>query len=209
MMHVFKTGMERIKVIEQLKTSMCTPPASEFSSLPLKYILVHSEAEGYGNTRSNRPRGSNSNDSSPSSDKPVSLRKRRPFESTDDSGSDSPMSPLPDSTAARSNSLAKTVFNLSTESVFTLRACHRPRDRAAIAKAFAEHPRKKIDFAHFSDVSARLGSRELRTVKIPASYDAWRPPKRRKNNSEKIRFFLVSEISFSQFFLDFGRARQF
>ena len=110
MMHVFKTGMERIKVIEQLKTSMCTPPASEFSSLPLRYILVHSEAEGYGNTCSNRPRGSNSIDSSPSSDKPVSLRKRRPFESTDDSGSDSPLSPLPDSTAARSNSLAKTVF---------------------------------------------------------------------------------------------------
>ena len=36
---------------------------------------------------------------------------------------------------------------------------------------------------------ARSGSRELRAVKIPASYDAWRPPKRRKNDSEKIEFF--------------------
>ena len=49
--------------------------------------------------------------------------------------------------------------------------------------------RKKIDFAHRSDDVARSGSRELRAVKIPASYDAWRPPKRRKNDSVKIRFF--------------------
>ena len=44
---------------------------------------------------------------------------------------------------------------------------------AAIAKVFVEIRRKKIDFAHFSDVSARSGSQELRTVKTPASYDAW------------------------------------
>ena len=37
-----------------------------------------------------------------------------------------------------------------------------------------------MDFAHRSDVAARSGSRELRAVNIPASYDAWRPPKRRR-----------------------------
>ena len=44
---------------------------------------------------------------------------------------------------------------------------------------------EKIDFADRSGALARPGSRELRAVKIPASYDAWRPPKRRKNDSEK------------------------
>ena len=53
-------------------------------------------------------------------------------------------------------------------------------------ESFRGNSSKKIDFAHRSDVVARLGSRELRAVKIPASYDAWRPPKRRKNDSEKI-----------------------
>ena len=43
-----------------------------------------------------------------------------------------------------------------------------------------------IDFAHRSGALARPGSRELRAVQIPTSYDAWRPPKRRKNDSEKI-----------------------
>ena len=52
---------------------------------------------------------------------------------------------------------------------------------------------KKIDFAHRSGALARPGSRELRAVKIPASYDAWRPPKRRKNDLVKIRFFSVPE----------------
>ena len=35
---------------------------------------------------------------------------------------------------------------------------------------------------------ARSGSRELRALKIPASYEIWRSPKLRKNNSEKIHF---------------------
>ena len=79
------------------------------------------------------------------------------------------------------------------------------RDR----ESFRGNLSKKIDFAHRLDVAARSGSRELRAVKIPASYDAWRPPKRRKNDSEKIRFFLVSEISFLSFLVDFRGARQF
>ena len=45
----------------------------------------------------------------------------------------------------------------------------------------------------------RPGSQELRAVKIPASYDAWRRSRRRKNDSETIQFVLVSEISFSSF----------
>ena len=65
---------------------------------------------------------------------------------------------------------------------------------AAIAKVFVEIRGKKIDLAHRSDAVARLGSRELRAVEIPASYDTWRPPKRRKNDSEKMRFVLASEI---------------
>ena len=69
--------------------------------------------------------------------------------------------------------------------------------------------RAKFIFAYRSDAAARPGSRELRAVKIPASYDAWRPPKHRKNDSGKNRFFWVSEISFSSFFLDFGGAGQF
>ena len=62
-----------------------------------------------------------------------------------------------------------------------------------------EIPRKKFDFGHRSVALDRPGSRELRAVKIPGSYDAWRPPKRRKNDLEKNQFFLVSEISFSSF----------
>ena len=64
--------------------------------------------------------------------------------------------------------------------------------------------RKKFDFFwslksvfHHLDVWARSGSRELRAVKLPASCDAWQPPKHRKYNSEKNRFFGISEISFS------------
>ena len=52
-------------------------------------------------------------------------------------------------------------------------------------RSFRGNSSKKIDVAHRSGVLDRPGSRELRVVKIPASYDAWRPPKRRKNNSEK------------------------
>ena len=59
----------------------------------------------------------------------------------------------------------------------------------AIAQVFAEICRTKIHFAHRSDVTAGLGSRELGAVKIPVSYDAWRPPKRRKNDSEENLFF--------------------
>ena len=62
-----------------------------------------------------------------------------------------------------------------------------------------ESSSKKINFVHSLDAVACPGSRELRPVKIPTSYDARRPPKRRKNDSIKTRFFLVSEISFSSF----------
>ena len=78
-----------------------------------------------------------------------------------------------------------------------------------IAKVLVEIPPKKTDFAHRSDVVVQLGSRELRAVKIPASYNAWRPPKRRKNDSERIQFFFVSEISFSSCCPGVKRARQF
>ena len=66
-------------------------------------------------------------------------------------------------------------------------------------EVFPQFPRQKMDFAHRSGALARPGSRELRAVKIPASYDAWRPPKRRKNDSGKNRCFWVSEISFRHF----------
>ena len=66
-------------------------------------------------------------------------------------------------------------------------------------RSFRGNSSKKFDFGHRSVALDRPGSRELRAVKIPASYDAWRPPKRRKNDSEKNRFFWVSEISFSSF----------
>ena len=77
-------------------------------------------------------------------------------------------------------------------------AADRPRSlrSGGDRESFRGNSLKKIDFVHVSDVSARSGSRELRAIKIPASYDAWRPPKRRKNDSEKIRFFEVLEISF-------------
>ena len=42
---------------------------------------------------------------------------------------------------------------------------------------FKFHEQKSI-FTHRSDAVACPGSRELRAVKIAASYDAWRPPKR-------------------------------
>ena len=56
---------------------------------------------------------------------------------------------------------------------------------------------KKMDFAHRSDVEARSGSRELRAVKVLGSHEAWRPPTGRKNDSAKLRFLFVLEISFS------------
>jgi serine/threonine protein kinase len=90
MMHVFKTGMERIKVIEQLKQSMCTSAGAEYSNLPIKYVFVHSDAStSDGNTRTSSPQ-SKSKPDTPSSDKGSTARKRRPFECGDDSGSDSP-----------------------------------------------------------------------------------------------------------------------
>ena len=79
-----------------------------------------------------------------------------------------------------------------TEKKFTLRACCQPRDR----ESCRGNSSKKIEFAHRLDVAARSGSRELRAVKIPASHDAWRPPRRRKNNSEKSIFFSLGKQSF-------------
>ena len=69
-----------------------------------------------------------------------------------------------------------------------------------IFRSFRGNSSKKFDFGHRSGALARPGSRERRAVKIPASYDPWRPPKRRENDSEKNIFFGVSEISFSSFF---------
>jgi serine/threonine protein kinase len=46
MLHVFKTGMERTKLIAQLKSAMCTPLAMEFSKVPLQEVLVHWGAPG-------------------------------------------------------------------------------------------------------------------------------------------------------------------
>ena len=66
-------------------------------------------------------------------------------------------------------------------------------DRESFRESFCENSSKKI--AHRSDVMASLGSRELRAVKILASYDAWRPPKRKKNDLVKIRFFFWSRKS--------------
>ena len=62
-------------------------------------------------------------------------------------------------------------------------------DRESFCENFHESSWNKFDFAHRSDAVARSGSRELRAVKIPASYDAWRPPKRQKTDSVKIRCF--------------------
>ena len=69
--------------------------------------------------------------------------------------------------------------------------------RESFRKSFRESSSNKFDFAYRSDALVRPGIRELRAVKIPASYDAWRPPKGRKNDSEKISFFSILEISFS------------
>ena len=82
---------------------------------------------------------------------------------------------------------------------------------AAIVKVFAQvcQLANKFDFAHRSDAVARLGSRELRAVKSPAYYDAWRSQKRRINDSENIRFSWVSEVSLSLFSVNFGGASQF
>ena len=66
-------------------------------------------------------------------------------------------------------------------------------------KCFCESSSKKLDFAHRLDAVARPGSRELRAVKIPASYDVARPPKRRKNNSEKLDFFWSRKSVFYRF----------
>ena len=79
--------------------------------------------------------------------------------------------------------------------ISTLRAWCRIRDRGC----FREKSSKKIDLAYRPDGAARWGSREQGAVKIPASYDDWRLPNRRKSDSEKIMtkldfFCLVSEI---------------
>ncbi len=66
-------------------------------------------------------------------------------------------------------------------------------------RSFRGNSSKKFDFGHRSGVLDRPGSRELRAVKIPASYDAWRPPKRRKNDSGKNRFFGFRKSVFRHF----------
>ena len=89
MMHIFKTGMERIKVIEQLKKAMCTSCANEFAALPIEYILVHSNAPTYANSRNCAGPKTSSKPNTPNSDKTPSARKLRAFERGDDSGGDS------------------------------------------------------------------------------------------------------------------------
>ena len=81
-----------------------------------------------------------------------------------------------------------------------------PHEKQAIAKLFEKfwkHFRgnlsNKIDFAHRLGALARPGSRELRAVKIPASCDAWLPPKRRRNDSENFDFFGSLKSVFRQF----------
>ena len=64
---------------------------------------------------------------------------------------------------------------------------------------------KNFDFGHRSGVLDRPGSRELRAVKIPASYDAWRPPKRRKKRFGKKLIFLGFGNQFFVIFLGFWR----
>ena len=78
-----------------------------------------------------------------------------------------------------------------------------------IFRSFRGKSSKKFDFGHRSGVLDRPGGRELRAVEIPASYDAWRPPKRRKNDLGKKLFFWVSGICFSSCFLDFKGNRLF
>ena len=65
---------------------------------------------------------------------------------------------------------------------------------------FRGNSSKKFDFGRRSSALAHPGSRELRAVKIPASYDAWRPPKFRKNDSEKILIFCLGNQFFIFFF---------
>ena len=65
----------------------------------------------------------------------------------------------------------------------------------AIATIFLKNlgnaPSKNIDFVHRSGALARPGNRKLLicAVKFSTSCDAWRPPKCRKNDPEKVRFF--------------------
>ena len=64
----------------------------------------------------------------------------------------------------------------------------------AMAKVFVNIFAKKFvnksGLAHFPDTVASSGRRELRAVKIPASYDAWRTAKRPKNEIKKSDNFL-------------------
>ena len=89
MLHVFKTGMERIKVIEQLKQAMCSQPGIQFSQMPLSYILVHLGASKAENGVSTHSPQTGSKPSTPSSEKSTPKPKRRPFEQADDSGGES------------------------------------------------------------------------------------------------------------------------
>ena len=56
--------------------------------------------------------------------------------------------------------------------------------------SFRGNSSKKFDFGHRLGVLDRPGNRELRAVKIPVSYDAWRPPKGQKNDSDLFFIFL-------------------
>ena len=67
------------------------------------------------------------------------------------------------------------------------------------SRKFSQKFVEKIDFAHRLDDAGSWGSRQLRAVKIPASYDAWRPPKCRKTDSQKVLFVWSRKSVFRHF----------
>ena len=74
---------------------------------------------------------------------------------------------------------------------------------------FRENRRTKFDFAHRLDATARPGDRELGAVKISASYDAWRPPKRQKHGRNILKKFVEVFEVFARFFNVFTRFSNF
>ena len=66
-------------------------------------------------------------------------------------------------------------------------------------ESFRGNSSRKFDFAHCSDAVARLGNRDRRAVKVPASYGAKRPPKRRKTIRKKFEPILSRKSVFRQF----------
>ena len=79
---------------------------------------------------------------------------------------------------------------------------------AAIAKVFAKI-RQKILFCKFFGRAGRTGTSRTTSCQ---NFSLERPlavPKNQKNEKQKTEFFMVSELSFSSFLIDFGGARLF